>query len=60
MAGSLVAAVSETGVAEACTPCHTTDAWQTVTFDHDSTSYPLRGAHRTLACEKCHYRAGPR
>jgi hypothetical protein len=23
-------------------------------FDHDSTSFPLRGAHRLLKCEQCH------
>ncbi len=38
----------------ACTPCHVTDAWRPARFDHDSTRYPLRGAHRTLACAKCH------
>ena len=54
VAGTQPAAASEAGVAAACTPCHTTDSWEPAGFNHDSTSYPLRGAHRTLACEKCH------
>jgi hypothetical protein len=32
------------------------DAWTQVTFDHDSTRYALRGAHRRLACARCHAR----
>ena len=59
VAGSGTAAGTETSVRAACTPCHTTDAWTSPTFDHDSTRYPLRGAHRALACGKCHTAAAP-
>jgi hypothetical protein len=54
VAGAGPAAEAERSAPVACTPCHTTVAWDSVTFDHDSTRYPLRGAHRTLACRKCH------
>jgi len=40
-----------------CAKCHTADDWRQVpksAFDHDKTRYPLRGLHRTVACEKCH------
>ncbi len=59
VAGSRVAAESEAGVRATCTPCHTTDAWTVTAFDHDSTRYPLRGAHRRVACEKCHVPPAP-
>lgn len=39
----------------ACQSCHTTGRWRDVLpFDHDRTSYPLTGAHRTVACLGCH------
>lgn len=37
-----------------CEACHATSAWTHVTFDHERTRYPLRGAHRTVACARCH------
>jgi len=39
-----------------CETCHTTAAWQGARgdFDHAGTRYPLRGAHRNLACGSCH------
>jgi hypothetical protein len=52
--GARPAARSEAGARLACTPCHDTDAWKPAMFDHDSTRYPLRGAHRALACSRCH------
>ena len=52
--GSRLAAATEASQSATCTPCHTTDAWQSVSFDHDSTRYPLRGAHRSLLCSRCH------
>ena len=39
-----------------CETCHGVEAWKPITFDHDSTRYPLRGAHRQLACGRCHTR----
>ena len=42
----------------ACDSCHTTTGWNRLlrasSFDHTKTAYPLAGAHRTVACEKCH------
>ncbi len=37
-----------------CQACHTTNAWQPATFDHNATRFPLTGAHTSLACEECH------
>jgi hypothetical protein len=40
-----------------CTDCHDTFGWRGADpgrFDHSRTRYPLVGAHRPLACEKCH------
>jgi hypothetical protein len=56
--GSGPLAASEAGVRATCTPCHTTASWTVTAFNHDSTSYPLRGAHRTVACAKCHLSPG--
>jgi hypothetical protein len=41
----------------ACARCHSTDDFRKTapnTFDHDRTRYPLRGAHGTIACARCH------
>lgn len=38
----------------ACTECHTADSFRVSAFDHARTRYPLDGAHRALACSKCH------
>lgn len=37
-----------------CASCHNTSAWRAVTFDHDSTGFPLVGGHATAACAACH------
>jgi hypothetical protein len=37
-----------------CMTCHTTIGWQGARFNHDRTSFPLTGAHRTAACASCH------
>lgn len=40
-----------------CTDCHDTFGWRRTDpgrFDHSRTRFPLAGAHRPLACEKCH------
>lgn len=37
-----------------CTPCHTTNAWTPSTFSHNSTNFPLTGAHQAVACNSCH------
>ncbi len=37
-----------------CTVCHTESGWEPATFDHDQTSFPLRGEHRGVDCIECH------
>jgi hypothetical protein len=38
-----------------CDTCHAQTAWtKGVRFDHDLASFPLLGAHATLACAECH------
>ena len=37
-----------------CTICHNLVAWQPAKFDHNSTNFPLTGAHVTTACSACH------
>jgi hypothetical protein len=40
-----------------CATCHTTSDFHAITesnFDHERTRYPLRGAHKTVACAECH------
>ncbi|HEX4954157.1 MAG TPA: hypothetical protein VF017_12265 [Thermoanaerobaculia bacterium] len=43
-----------TGFPNACQDCHGEAAWQPATFDHGTTAFPLRGAHRTADCASCH------
>jgi hypothetical protein len=37
-----------------CTTCHTTTTWTGATFDHNSTAFPLTGAHIQASCQQCH------
>ncbi len=37
-----------------CTVCHSTVNWTTATFNHNTTAFPLTGAHTTVACALCH------
>ena len=37
-----------------CTKCHETNGWSPATFDHNSTMFPLTGAHITVSCISCH------
>jgi hypothetical protein len=40
---------------ENCNDCHGEAAWRRVKpFDHNTTRFPLQGAHRTVACSGCH------
>lgn len=39
-----------------CHDCHLDGTWQTESFDHDLTAYPLTGAHVDVECESCHAR----
>jgi hypothetical protein len=41
-----------------CQNCHTYTSWKpirsTPEFNHDQTSYPLRGMHQAVSCTRCH------
>ena len=38
----------------ACSDCHSINAWQPATFNHDLSGFPLTGAHVTANCAACH------
>ncbi|HRC85346.1 MAG TPA: hypothetical protein PK413_07045, partial [Thermoanaerobaculia bacterium] len=44
------------GLPNACQDCHSENAWQPASFNHASTSFQLRGAHRSVECASCHAR----
>ena len=37
-----------------CELCHNTTDWTQSTFNHQTTTFPLTGAHTTLTCNSCH------
>jgi hypothetical protein len=37
-----------------CTQCHSTTGWSPATFNHNTTLFPLTGAHITASCQSCH------
>lgn len=37
-----------------CERCHLTEGWTPSTFNHQTTNFPLTGAHRSLQCRLCH------
>ena len=37
-----------------CTLCHSTSTWLNATFNHNTTTFPLTGAHVTVPCATCH------
>ena len=37
-----------------CSTCHSPLNWKSTKFDHKNSRFPLDGAHRTVACNKCH------
>lgn len=37
-----------------CSNCHSPLQWRPSKFDHDSTAFPLEGAHVDVDCRKCH------
>ena len=47
-------AVAAPSYAEGCKSCHGTESWQSVTFDHSTTKFPLKGKHASIACRECH------
>ena len=42
------------GFSTDCGQCHNTVTWTTATFNHNSSGFPLTGAHATVACTACH------
>ena len=42
------------GFPQDCSICHSTANWTTSTFNHSTTTFPLTGAHTTVACALCH------
>ena len=50
------------GVGPDCAECHGQRVWTPTTFDasaHQTTGFPLEGAHQAVRCSSCHIRAGP-
>jgi hypothetical protein len=45
---------AQQGFPQTCQQCHNTTSWMNATFDHNSTGFPLTGAHTTLQCAQCH------
>ena len=45
-------------IAMPCQDCHTYTSWKPIRalpeFNHDRTSYPLRGMHQKVGCTQCH------
>jgi len=37
-----------------CNMCHNENNWQSATFNHNNTGFPLKGAHVGLDCIQCH------
>lgn len=37
-----------------CSICHTPTGWGNIIFDHNSSAFPLTGAHTLLTCNRCH------
>jgi len=42
------------GFPTTCDTCHSTTNWTSATFNHNNTTFPLTGAHTTVACALCH------
>lgn len=39
-----------------CSECHTTENWNTISFEHDRTDFKLLGKHSSVSCRSCHYK----
>jgi hypothetical protein len=49
------APVAHTGFPTTCVTCHTTNpGWKPSTFNHNTSAFPLTGAHLAVACLQCH------
>ncbi len=45
---------SALGYSHDCQTCHTTTSWGGATIDHNTTKFPLTGAHVSVQCAACH------
>jgi hypothetical protein len=45
---------TQVGFPTTCDACHSTTNWSGATFNHNTTTFPLTGAHTTVACTNCH------
>ena len=39
-----------------CLECHSIENWNTISFDHALTTFPLGGKHKSVSCGECHYK----
>jgi len=39
---------------EDCAACHSPEDWESVTFDHSQSAFPLEGRHAAIECDDCH------
>jgi hypothetical protein len=46
------------GFSTECATCHTNVTWRGAPFDHQTTDFPLTGAHQALTCQQCHADGG--
>jgi predicted CXXCH cytochrome family protein len=52
---SQIPAHATAGISIECATCHTTSAWKPASFNHTTTGYELKGAHKLLVqCSLCH------
>jgi len=42
------------GFPQDCSQCHNTTSWAGATFNHNTTGFPLTGAHVNTTCSACH------
>jgi len=42
-----------------CKVCHDNNSWESVTFNHDETDWPLTGKHKEVNCRSCHFSEKP-
>ena len=45
---------AQAGFPQQCQVCHTTTAWTPASFNHNTTGFPLTGAHVNVPCNSCH------
>lgn len=52
---SQIPAHTSAGIPMDCSTCHTTTAWKPSSFNHTTTGYELKGAHKAIGqCSQCH------